>query len=79
MIRTVIIRITFFLTLGLIAISCQEEEKQRIPMPTTDLSKASLIPKPLKTVPTNSAFALDQFTAIYTPKSATGFEEVAHF
>ncbi|WP_047245977.1 family 20 glycosylhydrolase [Maribacter thermophilus] len=79
MIRTVIIRITFFFTLGLIALSCQEEQKKRIPMPSTDLSKASLIPKPLKTVPTNSAFALDQFTAIYTPKNATGFEEVAHF
>ena len=48
-------------------------------MPTTDLSKVSLIPKPLKTTPTNSAFALDQFTAIYTSKNATGFEEVGTF
>ncbi|CAN0600268.1 unnamed protein product, partial [Ectocarpus sp. 12 AP-2014] len=44
-----------------------------------DLSKVSLIPKPLKTIPTNSAFALDQFTAIYTSKNATGFEEVGTF
>ena len=48
-------------------------------MPETDLAKASLMPKPVKAIPTNSAFALDQFTAIYTSKSATGFEEVGKF
>ena len=59
--------------------ACTEEPKPRIPMPVTDLSKENLIPKPLKITPTNSAFALDEFTAIYTSKSATGFEEVGKF
>ena len=48
-------------------------------MPATDLSAVSLIPKPVKTLATNSAFALDQFTAIYTSKSATGFDKVGEF
>lgn len=80
MIKTTLIRTLFFLSLLAAIIACQKEEKkQRIPMPLTDLSMVSLIPKPVKTIPTNSAFALDRFTAIYTSKSATGFEEVGKF
>ncbi len=73
------IRSIFFLAITLAFLACSEKEKKRIPMPTTDLSKVSLIPKPVHTIPTNSAFALDQFTAIYTSKNATGFEEVGTF
>lgn len=79
MIKTFFIRSLFFTSLAILLLACTEEKKERIAMPTTDLSKASLIPKPLKTIPTNSAFALDQFTAIYTSKNATGFEEVGTF
>ena len=79
MIKTVLIRSLFFLSLVFVFNACQEEKKIRIIMPTTDLSKVSVMPKPLKTIPTHSAFALDQFTAIYTSKNATGFEEVAQF
>lgn len=79
MIKNYSIRSMFFLGLLLVFIACGETEKKRIPMPTTDLSTISLIPKPVKTIPTNSAFALDQFTAIYTSKNATGFAEVGSF
>lgn len=79
MIKTVIVRTIFFISVSLAFLACENEQKKRIPMPVTDLAKISLIPKPLKTIPTNSAFALDQFTAIYTSKDATGFEEVATF
>ena len=77
--KTFCIRSLFFTSLMLLCLACAEKKKERIAMPSTDLSKVSLIPKPLKTIPTNSAFALDQFTAIYTSKNATGFEEVGTF
>ena len=48
-------------------------------MPKTDLATANLIPKPMKVIPTENAFPLDQYTAIYTSENATGFEEVGHF
>ncbi|WP_338039334.1 family 20 glycosylhydrolase [Maribacter litopenaei] len=80
MIRTILIRSLFFLSLGLVVLACQSEPKKpRIKMPDTDLTMSSLIPKPVKIIPTNSAFALDQFTAIYTSKSATGFDKVGEF
>lgn len=79
MTKNFLTRCLFLLALAMAVIACQKEEKKRIPMPTTDLSKVSLMPKPLKTVPTHSAFALDQFTAIYTAKGDTGFEQVGKF
>lgn len=79
MTKTFLTKSIFFLALAMVVIACQKKQKKRIPMPTTDLSKVSLMPKPVKTVPTHSAFALDQFTAIYTSKSSTGFEEVGKF
>jgi hexosaminidase len=79
MFKTALIRSLFFISVFATIIACQEEKKPRILMPTMDLSAISVIPKPVKTIPTNSAFALDQFTAIYTSKSATGFEEVGKF
>lgn len=79
MIKTILIRTLFSISVLAAFVACQEEKRKRIPMPTTDLSKVSLMPKPVHTIPTHSAFALDQFTAIYTSKSATGFEEVGTF
>lgn len=79
MLKNSLIKLLFFISVFTGFIACQEEKKQRIPMPVTDLAKVSLLPKPVKTIPTNSAFALDQFTAIYTSKSASGFEEVGKF
>lgn len=65
--------------LALAVLACTEESKPRIPMPVTDLSTENLIPKPLKIIPTNTAFALDRFTGIYTSKNAAGFEDVGKF
>lgn len=79
MLKNSLIKLLFFISVFTGFIACQEEKKQRIPMPVTNLAKVSLLPKPVKTIPTNSAFALDQFTAIYTSKSASGFEEVGKF
>lgn len=60
-------------------ISCAGERRKKVVFPPTDLSKAALIPKPLKIIPTNSAFGLDQYTAIYTSQNAGGFEETGLF
>lgn len=79
MYRSHLTKALFLFALALLALGCQKEQKKRIPMPTTDLSSEPLMPKPLKVTPTHSAFALDQFTAIYTPAEATGFKEVAHY
>ncbi len=72
---------SFLLCLSLITfITCTvEKEKRIINFPETDLSAENMIPKPLKVIPTHSGFALDEFTAIYTSESATGFTEVGEF
>lgn len=77
--KHILVRRVFFLSLAVIFFACTEERKPRISMPVTDLSAENLIPKPLKIIPTNSAFALDEFTGIYTSKNATGFEQVGTF
>jgi len=79
MIKNTLIKGLFFLCLTCAFLACTEEQKSRIPMPVTDLSTESLIPKPLTVTPTNSAFALDKFTAIYTPEGNAGFQDVAEF
>ena len=58
--------------------SCSQVPK-RIAYPKTDLSQALLIAKPLKVVPTNSAFGLDANTAIYTTQTDGEFEKVGQF
>ncbi|MEH6680943.1 MAG: family 20 glycosylhydrolase [Sediminicola sp.] len=68
----------FLLLLGLIA--CQEKKSKKIiNYPSTDLSTENIIPKPLKTIATNSAFGLDKNTAIHTSQNAEGFHEVGKF
>lgn len=75
---TVLKSLFVFLTI-LVFATCKEEKKKRvIEFPETDLTAENLIPKPLKMIPTNGGFALDQFTAIYTSEAA-GFEEVGSF
>jgi len=58
--------------------ACQTEKKE-INYPTTDLSKAPLIPKPIKIIPTGSAFGLGSGTAIYTTTTDPEFEKVGQF
>ncbi|TYP97555.1 hexosaminidase [Tenacibaculum adriaticum] len=69
--------ILFFL---IISTACTLQKKKRvITFPKTDLAAESFIPKPLKVISTNSGFALDKHTAIYTSKNNTEFEEVGRF
>jgi hexosaminidase len=63
---------------ALLLTACLQEKKKVINFPLTDLSSENMIPKPLRIVPTNSAFGLDQFTAIYTSEDA-GFADVGVF
>lgn len=67
------------LTTIILIASCTAEKKKTINFPPTDLSMENMIPRPLKIIPTNSAFALDRHTAIYTSKNATGFEGIGQF
>ena len=53
--------------------------KKKIEYPKTNLAENSLIPKPVKVIPTNSAFGLDGKTAIFTNQSFKGFEEVGNY
>lgn len=66
----------FIAIIGLVA--CQPQKKE-INFPRTDLSIEALIPKPLKTVPTHSAFAMDVGTAIHTTQTDPQFIEVGRF
>ena len=71
---------SFLALIAIVLISgCGSEKRGPLNMPHTDLSMADMIPKPLKIIPTHSAFALDGHTAIYTSKSATGFAEIGEF
>ncbi|NDV44414.1 family 20 glycosylhydrolase [Flagellimonas sediminis] len=58
--------------------ACQTEKKE-INFPKTDLASAPLIPKPIKTIATNSAFGLDSATVIYTSTIDPEFEKVGKF
>lgn len=64
--------ILFFLT------ACQHP-KPELQLPKTDLAKAPMIPIPKKITPTHSAFALDQYTGIYTSSTESGIEGVANY
>ncbi|WKX74980.1 family 20 glycosylhydrolase [Zobellia laminariae] len=70
-----------FITCIFVALcSCESEKKKRVlNLPQTDLAMENLIPLPMKVIPTNSGFALDKFTAIYTSENADGFPEVGKF
>ncbi len=72
---------SFVLLLGIILIlSCEKEKNKRVlQFPKTDLAAQNMIPKPLKVITTEGGFALDQFTAIHTSETATGFIDVAGF
>ncbi len=66
--------------LGFLTVSsCQPEKKKEISFPATNLTMENIIPKPLKIIPTNTAFGLDQHTAIYTSGNKSGFAEVGEF
>lgn len=70
---------SIFLFCTIIAFVSCAEKKEVLNLPETDLAKQALIPMPLKIIPTNSAFALDQFTAIYTSPRNEVLDDVATF
>lgn len=79
MMKSTLLKTFAFLLIIISIVACQEKKKKPINFPPTDLAMENLIPKPLKIIPTNSAFALDRYTAIYTSKGATGFAEIGKF
>lgn len=76
--KSTLFRSLLLFTLLTVVFSCAEKKKP-INFPKTELSKAYLIPQPLKIIETNSAFALDQNTAIYTSDAEAAFKEVGQF
>ncbi|MCP4976989.1 MAG: family 20 glycosylhydrolase [Maribacter sp.] len=76
MFKSIVTRALSLLFVYALIVACQEEKKIRINFPPTDLAKENLIPKPLKVIPTNKAFGLDRYTAIYTTPDNDGFAEV---
>ncbi|MEP4947474.1 MAG: family 20 glycosylhydrolase [Flavobacteriaceae bacterium] len=71
-------RVLFIFGVVISLAGCQSQKKE-IHFPKTDLSINNLIPKPIKVVPTHSAFGLDSNTTIYTALTDPKFEEVGHF
>lgn len=70
---------TLLLLVAIVLVASCQERKKEIEFPRTDLAQAALIPKPLKTIATHSAFGLDSATAIYTTATDPQFEEVGRF
>lgn len=69
---------SIFLCCAMVAVMACTQPKKEIKLPKTNLNLAALIPKPTKTIPTFSAFALDENTAIYTGPS-TDLHKVGMF
>jgi hexosaminidase len=77
--KTTLLKTTLLL-IAIISISCGEKKKKPIlHFPETNLANENIIPIPLKIIATNSAFALDSNTVIYTSQTSKEFEEVGNF
>ena len=74
-----LIRHTIQVVLATLFVVACTPAKKKVIYPKTDLSQNNLIPKPVKVIPTNSAFGLDSKTAIYTNQTFKGFEEVGKY
>ncbi|WP_036379194.1 family 20 glycosylhydrolase [Muricauda sp. MAR_2010_75] len=64
---------------AIICLAACQSEKKEILYPKTDLAAVPLIPKPVKTIATHSAFGLDSNTVIYTTTQDPAFEKVGQF
>ena len=78
MIKSNLFKSLIVFTSLLVCFACTEPKKE-LRLPKTDLAKEAMIPMPLKVVATNSAFALDQYTAIYTSSADGSLKEVGDF
>lgn len=79
MLKATFIKIFSLLLLLFHVLACQQEKKKPIDFPPTDLAQESFMPKPLKVIPTHSAFALDRYTAIFTSGNQSDYEKVGQF
>lgn len=79
MLKSTLIKTFSLLFILIHVLACQEEKKKSINFPPTDLAQESFMPKPLKVIPTNSAFALDRYTAIFTSENESDYEKVGQF
>ncbi len=77
--KSIVIRSPFIFLILTTFLACQKNNRPEINFPSTDLSTENLIPKPLETTATKTAFGLDQYTAIYTSSGESAFEEVGKF
>ena len=68
----------FILVLIVFLSSCKKE-KERIQFPKTDLTQSAIIPKPIKTEATFSAFGLGKNTIIHTLNSDDEYAKVGEF
>ncbi|WP_425236313.1 family 20 glycosylhydrolase [Ulvibacterium sp.] len=79
MLKSTLIKFFSFLFILIHVLACQEEKKKPINFPPTDLAQESFMPKPLKIIPTHSAFALDRYTAIFTSENESEYEKAGQF
>jgi hexosaminidase len=74
-----VIKKSLLLFSAIICLAACQSEKKEILYPKTDLVAVPLIPKPVKTIATHSAFGLDSNTVIYTTTQDPAFEKVGQF
>ncbi|MEB8329677.1 family 20 glycosylhydrolase [Flavobacteriaceae bacterium KMM 6897] len=80
MIKSHLIKSCLLFLSFVVLVACQEKiVKKPIQFPSTDLASENMIPKPFKAISTNSAFGLDQNTAIFTSQNSIGFQEVGQY
>lgn len=78
--KSILVRSILLLISIIMFSACEQKKAKRVlNLPETDLASENMIPKPLKVIPTNRGFALDQYTTIYTSENAAGFPEVGDF
>ena len=65
--------------IAVISLAACQSQKKEINLPKTDMAQVALIPKPVETVATHSAYALDSSTVIYTSQANPEFHAVGEF
>ncbi len=72
-------QLPLFFVLAL-SLGCSETQKlPELVLPETDLSSEALLPKPLEVIGNQTAFALDQYSAIYTVEGEASFSGVGEY
>ncbi|MGL1885386.1 MAG: beta-N-acetylhexosaminidase [Reichenbachiella sp.] len=71
--------LTLLVALITLGACVEQKEKRVINFPKTELTSENIIPKPLITISSNSGFALDQYTVIYTSTETDEMKEAGNF